>query len=353
MCGFNLISNRCLSLLDEARKTKEEYEKWRAGSDRFYKYEHYFLNDYENISALFKGREYENIIYEQDIRNLISDNPNMSREEAEFILYEQAKRGYEAINNKYSKTQELINSFAIVYWAVYGTKASMSEALENRMKFYESKYGKKVDETTGKQIEIDTGSNNKQAGVDANRVKDNIDASGKARESSNFREHVVNEKGLENAGKGTTGSPTQGGAGGNWKVIDEITDPNVIKQVTPTSCGAACGQMLLKDRNIFVNQTKLRTSLKSPEQLARDLSKQGGNWDGGFVGQQAFDALNKTGSWSAMMWDKGNKVGHWVVVKGTDKAGNVLIHAPWKGTSYKMTQKEFKGTWNGVAVFNK
>ena len=155
------------------------------------------------------------------------------------------------------------------------------------------------------------------------------------------------------AGKGTTGSPTQGGAGGNWKVIDEITDPNVIKQVTPTSCGAACGQMLLKDRNIFVNQTKLGTSLKSPEQLARDLSKQGGNWDGGFVGEQAFDALNKTGSWSAMMWDKGNKVGHWVVVKGTDKAGNVLIHDTWKGTSYKMTQKEFKGTWNGVAVFNR
>lgn len=53
------------------------------------------------------------------------------------------------------------------------------------------------------------------------------------------------------------------------------------------------------------------------------------------------------------MWDKGNKVGHWVVVKVTDKAGNVLIHNPWKGTSYKMTQKEFKGTWNGVAVFNR
>ena len=42
-----------------------------------------------------------------------------------------------------------------------------------------------------------------------NKVKDNVetnvDASVKARESSNFREHVVNEKGLENAGKGTTG----------------------------------------------------------------------------------------------------------------------------------------------------
>ena len=33
-------------------------------------------------------------------------------------------------------------------------------------------------------------------------VEANVDASGKARESSNFREHVVNEKGLGNAGKG-------------------------------------------------------------------------------------------------------------------------------------------------------
>ena len=41
-----------------------------------------------------------------------------------------------------------------------------------------------------------------------NKVKDNVeanvDASVKARESSNFREYVVNEKGLGNTGKGTT-----------------------------------------------------------------------------------------------------------------------------------------------------
>uniref|UniRef100_UPI002B413AEA cysteine peptidase family C39 domain-containing protein n=1 Tax=Photorhabdus africana TaxID=3097554 RepID=UPI002B413AEA len=151
------------------------------------------------------------------------------------------------------------------------------------------------------------------------------------------------------AGKGAS---VQGGAGGDWKVINEVTDPNVVKQVTPTSCGAACGEMLLKDRNIFVDQVKLGTELKHADQLARDLTKQGGNWKGGFVGENNFDALNKTGSWSAMMWDQGSKVGHWVVVKGTDKAGNVLIHDPWKGTSYKMTQQEFKATWNEIAVFN-
>lgn len=111
--------------------------------------------------------------------------------------------------------------------------------------------------------------------------------------------------------------------------------------------------MLLKDRNIFVDQTQIGTGLKSPEQLARDLTKNGGSsWSGGFVGFEAYDALNKTGSSSAMMWDQGSKIGHWVVVKGTDSKGNVSIYDPWKGTSYKMTDKEFKGTWNGNAVFN-
>jgi filamentous hemagglutinin len=135
------------------------------------------------------------------------------------------------------------------------------------------------------------------------------------------------------------------GAGGNWNVLDEIADPNVVKQSTPTGCGGACGEMLLKDRNIFVDQTQIGTGLKSPEQLARDLTKNGGSsWSGGFVGFEAYDALNKTGSWSAIMWDQGSKIGHWVVVKGTDSKGNVSIYDPWKGTSYKMTDKEFKGT---------
>ena len=51
------------------------------------------------------------------------------------------------------------------------------------------------------------------------------------------------------------------------------------------------------------------------------------------------------------MWDTGNKVGHWVVVKGVDKAGDVIIYNPWKGTSYKMTTKDFNGAWNEIAIF--
>lgn len=117
----------------------------------------------------------------------------------------------------------------------------------------------------------------------------------------------------------------KGGAGGTWNVLDEIVDPNMVKQSTPTGCGGACGEMMLKDRNIFVDQTQIGTGLKSPEQLARDLAKNSeSGWSGGFVGFEACDALNKTGSWSAMMWDQGSKIGHWIVVKGTDSKGNVL-----------------------------
>ncbi len=36
------------------------------------------------------------------------------------------------------------------------------------------------------------------------------------------------------------------GAGGSWKVIDERPDPSVVKQLTPHSCVAAVGEMLLK-----------------------------------------------------------------------------------------------------------
>jgi filamentous hemagglutinin len=40
------------------------------------------------------------------------------------------------------------------------------------------------------------------------------------------------------------------GAGGNWQIIDEISDPNIIRQENDLSCGSACGEMLLKDRGI-------------------------------------------------------------------------------------------------------
>ncbi|WP_436859261.1 cysteine peptidase family C39 domain-containing protein [Citrobacter tructae] len=143
----------------------------------------------------------------------------------------------------------------------------------------------------------------------------------------------------------------RGDAGGNWNVLDEVVDPNVVKQATPTSCGAACAEMMLKDRGIFSSQVELGTELTSMNSLANKLNKADSGWVANNVSSSSFDALNSTGSWSAMMWDSGNKVGHWVVVKGADDAGNVIINDPFKGTRYTMTVNEFKDTWNGHSVY--
>ena len=143
------------------------------------------------------------------------------------------------------------------------------------------------------------------------------------------------------------------GAGGNWDTINEKFDPDVVKQHTNTSCGAACAEMLLRDRDIFVNQTKFGTLPKSEKELARDLNaaSNSNRWEGNPIDWDSLDALNRTGTWAAMMWENGNRIGHWVVVKGTDKKGNIIIHDPWQGTSYSMTRDNFIKTWNGYAVY--
>jgi len=47
------------------------------------------------------------------------------------------------------------------------------------------------------------------------------------------------------------------GAGGSWKVIDERPDSSVVRQLTPDSCVAAVGEMLLPGRGISVSQQKI------------------------------------------------------------------------------------------------
>lgn len=38
------------------------------------------------------------------------------------------------------------------------------------------------------------------------------------------------------------------GAGGDWPVIDEKSDPTVVRQILDASCVSACGEMLMRDR---------------------------------------------------------------------------------------------------------
>lgn len=51
------------------------------------------------------------------------------------------------------------------------------------------------------------------------------------------------------------------------------------------------------------------------------------------------------------MWEPGNGIEHWVVVKGVDDAENVIIYDPYQGSKYMMTGQNFKEVWNGYSVF--
>ncbi len=151
--------------------------------------------------------------------------------------------------------------------------------------------------------------------------------------------------------KNNGGKEVLAGAGGNWNALDEVTSPDVVTQSTPTACGAACGVMLLKDRGVLASQIDLGTELTSMNSLAQKLNSVDSGWVGNAVDSSSFNALNKTGSWSAMMWDSGSKVGHWVVVNGVDDAGRVIVKDPFQGTQYRMEVEKFKEVWNGHSVY--
>jgi len=153
-------------------------------------------------------------------------------------------------------------------------------------------------------------------------------------------------------------SKTVSGAGGSWRTINEISDPNVIRQFGPMNCGAACGEMLLRDRGVSVTQDVIADIAGVPSStssLAQALNEfdSCGTWFGSGVTEESFFALNQTGSWAAMLFEAGARLGHWVNVKGIDNAGRVIIHDPADGTQYLMELEEFMSHWTLFSVFRR
>ncbi|WP_013334795.1 cysteine peptidase family C39 domain-containing protein [Gloeothece verrucosa] len=155
------------------------------------------------------------------------------------------------------------------------------------------------------------------------------------------------------------------GAGGRWKTIDERKDAAVIQQVSDISCGAACGEMLLLDRGVIISQVLLASLTGIPSDvasLARALnnvdSEKSRSWAGGELiipgatPTQLIQVLNTTGSWTAVLWEAGAKIGHFVIVDGLDDENNVKIRDPQgEGTKYKMELGEFLKHWNRQGVY--
>ena len=156
------------------------------------------------------------------------------------------------------------------------------------------------------------------------------------------------------------------GAGGNWRVIDEIVDPNIVKQQDQVSCGTACGKMLLRDRginnvnqSIIADETGVPVSVEALAVALNTLDYRGSRlWLGGTVSipgatySEIIDVLISTGSWSAVLWEPLAELGHIVVVDGIDDTGKILIRDPWNGTRYKMEREEFITYWNSQAIYS-
>jgi ABC-type bacteriocin/lantibiotic exporter with double-glycine peptidase domain len=158
--------------------------------------------------------------------------------------------------------------------------------------------------------------------------------------------------------------PAWAGAGGNWPAIDEIFDPKVVKQKSDLSCVAACGEMLLKDRGINISQAVIEELIglaSAPEFLAGALNElnpdTSGQWKGAFLNLpgatqfQVFETLNTTGSWAAVLWEKGVGIGHMIIVDGLDEDEYVMIRDPWQGTRYRMIIDDFLQYWSQSGVY--
>lgn len=157
------------------------------------------------------------------------------------------------------------------------------------------------------------------------------------------------------------------GAGGSWRTIGETPDPDVVRQQDSLSCGAACGEMVLRDRGIRVDQSIVAAEAGGvpmfDKALARALQALDTSgawvWQGGRIDipgasrQELVGALNQTGSWIAFMKELRNRIGHTVVVDGLDAMERIRIRDPWDGTRYTMTMREFLRYWTDVAVLRR
>ena len=159
---------------------------------------------------------------------------------------------------------------------------------------------------------------------------------------------------------------TLSGAGGNWRVIDEVIDLKVVKQQDDLSCGPACAEMLLTDRKININQDIIasqtgvpvdsRTLASVMNTLDQESYRQ---WLGGCLtipgatDSQLLDTLNNTGSWAALLREFRPvvKLSHVVIIDGIDDARYILIRDPWEGTRYKMRKDDFLYHWTTDAIF--
>ncbi len=153
------------------------------------------------------------------------------------------------------------------------------------------------------------------------------------------------------------------GAGGNWRRFDEKFDVSIIKQESGLSCVSAVGEMLLKNRGIFVSQAKIRDIIGEPaaiESLAEvlnifDNSDDGKSWHGHATDIKSLEILFRMENWAVFMVDDFvlNRMLHAVFIEGKTNGDLVKIKDTFDQTSYKMTMPDFIKHWGGQIIYRK
>ncbi len=164
------------------------------------------------------------------------------------------------------------------------------------------------------------------------------------------------------------GGRVQAGApGGYWEAIEEAPHPDAVQQLSPTSCGPACGEMLFKSRGvagivqrdiieIHGHLTYNDTLAPAMNQLQQQLESAGGGmWRGGWLDtlhnpREAFGYLARHGPFATSL-KSFDAEAHMVVVDGMDDAGRVIVRDPFEGTRYYVEWVEFLDVWHGISVW--
>lgn len=136
--------------------------------------------------------------------------------------------------------------------------------------------------------------------------------------------------------------PLSGAAGGDWEIYDEVPD-SAVKQLTKTSCVAACGEMLTDSR---LSQESILSAIDEPAsciRLGRHLSETGyGDWAGGYVEPRLPRILASGKPWAAELFPRAegpNRIQHMVVVDRMNEE-IVRVRDPWEGSSYTMSRQD-------------
>lgn len=121
---------------------------------------------------------------------------------------------------------------------------------------------------------------------------------------------------------------------------------------------SAAGEMLLRQRGIFVSQDEIRSIIGEPSYVkaladclnSYDIAEDNRIWMGISTDEESLEKLLAGSDLAIVLLEEPLSMGHAVVIAGRTEAGMVKILASFDQTSYKMSIEEILECWGGEVV---